>query len=244
MAAKNKKRKLCVYCRSPHNLTRDHSPPKSLFPPPRPKNLTTVLCCRECHQGFNENDEYFRNYLIFASPNKGHGAARQLQESGLRSLQDPNAGELSHPFFGIGNQLWPYKPSMSMAWFSGTEAAADDDRIGAVIERIVVGLFWVENENYLPSDYEAKVTGRYDTAYVDWQVHQLVNRLLNEEEPVNIGNGVFQYWWMWDEQAPSAEAHQSDWLLRFYEGTTFRCRIAKPQGNLYPSPQWASIWPG
>lgn len=243
MAAKQKK-ELCVYCHSPQNLNRDHIPPKSLFPQPRPQNLITVLCCRECHKIFNENDAYFRNYLIFAPQNKGHSAARQLQETGLRSLQDPNVGEPSNPYIHAVDKLFHTMSHGGLAPILGTTVDVDDDRIGDVIARIVVGLFWVENDKYLPGDYEVEVIGSYDPSYINWPVQQSVRRLQNEEDPVDIGNGVFQYWWSRYEQAPSGEAHQSDWLLRFYEGTSFLCRIARPQENVSPSHQWASILSG
>jgi len=227
MAAKQKKER-CVYCRLPHNLNRDHIPPKSLFPPPRPKNLITVRCCHNCHNEFNKNDTYFRNYLIFSPQNKWHPAARQLQETGFRSLQDPNVGEPSNPFMHAVDKLFPTKSHISLAPVLRTTIAADDERIGDVIARIVVGLFWVENDKYLPGDYEVEVIGSYDPSYTNWPVQQSVHRLQNEEDLVDIGDGVFKYWWSRDEQEPREEAHQSDWLLRFYEGTTFLCRIARP----------------
>ena len=235
MAAKEKK-KLCVYCRSPKDLTRDHIPPKSFFPKPRPKNLITVLCCGECHSEFTENDEYLRNYLIFSPQCRGHVAARQLQENGLRSLQDPNAGEFSNPLFTIGNQYWPSSLASSLAPVYGTTVAHDDERIEDVIERIVVGLFWKENDKYLPDDYAIEIVGSYDHRNWDWPVQQSIHRLQSEEEPVNIGEGVFKYWWSWAEQTPPGEPHTSDWMLRFYEGTTFLCRVARPQESLNPSP--------
>ena len=70
-----------------------------------------------------------------------------------------------------------------------------------VIERIVVGLFWKENDKYLPDDYAIEIVGSYDHRNWDWPVQQSVRRLQSEEEPVNIGEGVFQYWWSWAEQA-------------------------------------------
>ena len=236
MAAKQSG-KLCVYCRSPKDLTRDHIPPSSFFPKPRPTDLITVLCCRECHEEFTENDAYLRNYLIFSPQCRGHVAARQLQESGLRSLQDPNAGEFSNPLFNTRNQSWPGNLVSSLPFDHGTTVAPDDERIEDVIERIIVGLFWIENDKYLPPDYTVEVVGSYDSRYMNWPVQQSVRRLQSEEEPVNIGDGVFKYWWSWAEHAPPKEAHRSDWMLQFYEGTTFLCRIARSQESMNPSPQ-------
>ena len=231
--ATREKKKLCVYCRSPEDLTRDHIPPKSFFPKPRPKNLITVPCCRTCHKEFTENDEYLRNYLIFSPQCRGHAAARQLQKNGLRSLQDPNAGGYSSPPFTTGNQNWPSSLGSSFAPIYGTTVARDDERIEDVIERIVVGLFWIEHDKYLPPDYAVDVVGSYD--YRDWMFQQSIHRLQSEEEPVSIGGGVFQYWWSWAEEAPPEEPHRSDWLLRFYEGMTFLCKVARSQESVNPS---------
>jgi hypothetical protein len=41
-------------------LTKDHLPPKNLFPKPRPANLITVPCCYSCNNSAHNDDEYFR----------------------------------------------------------------------------------------------------------------------------------------------------------------------------------------
>jgi hypothetical protein len=41
-------------------LTRDHIPPKNLFPPPLPEDLITVPCCYECNNAAHKDDEYLR----------------------------------------------------------------------------------------------------------------------------------------------------------------------------------------
>ena len=183
MAAKQSG-KLCVYCRSPKDLTRDHIPPSSFFPKPRPTDLITVLCCRECHEEFTENDAYLRNYLIFSPQCRGHVAARQLQESGLRSLQDPNAGEFSNPLFNTGISLGPGIWSVLYHLITARLSLPTTERIEDVIERIIVGLFWIENDKYLPPDYTVEVVGSYDPRYMNWPVQQSVRRLQSEEEPV------------------------------------------------------------
>lgn len=243
MAAK-KKEKRCVYCHSPEDLSRDHIPPRSLFPKPRPTNLLTVPCCRSCHEKLTEKDEYFRNFLIFSPQCRGHDAARQLLKSGLRSLQDPNAGELSSPLLHFRNWRWSGNLLSSLPFDYGASVAPDDERIEAVIERIIVGLFWKETDKYLPFDYSVDVVGSYDSTYMEWQVQQSVRRLQNEEEPADIGEGVFQYWWSWAEPTQPEEAHRSDWMLQFYEGATFLCRVARHQESMNPSPQRLFAQPG
>lgn len=50
----------CYLCNSTKNLTKDHIPPKNLFPFPKPANLITVWCCKECNGKFSLIDESFR----------------------------------------------------------------------------------------------------------------------------------------------------------------------------------------
>src|SRR5437016_4846066 len=55
---------ICYLCRKRPGTTRDHVPPKNLFPRPRPSSLVTVPCCEKCNNRFSKHDEYFR---LFAS---------------------------------------------------------------------------------------------------------------------------------------------------------------------------------
>ena len=41
-------------------LTREHVPPRNLFPEPRPSDLITVPCCGDCNHRAHEDDEYLR----------------------------------------------------------------------------------------------------------------------------------------------------------------------------------------
>lgn len=53
----------CYLCGATEQLTRDHIPPRNLFPPPRPTNLITVDCCEACNNGMNLSDERMRVFL-------------------------------------------------------------------------------------------------------------------------------------------------------------------------------------
>jgi len=54
----------CVYCGSAVQLTREHVFPKNLFLPPKPKNLVTVPACKSCNESYDQDDEYFRAYVV------------------------------------------------------------------------------------------------------------------------------------------------------------------------------------
>lgn len=56
-------RRLCYSCGVeliPANRSKDHVPPKGMFPRPLPRNLITVPCCRDCNQSHSKDEEFFR----------------------------------------------------------------------------------------------------------------------------------------------------------------------------------------
>lgn len=59
------KYRLCSLCGKQPALTRDHIPPKSIFPKPHPIDLITVPACLKCNKSTEEADEKFRVYLNF-----------------------------------------------------------------------------------------------------------------------------------------------------------------------------------
>src|ERR1700730_6383431 len=54
---------MCAYCGIVPATTKDHIPPKGIFPLPRPDDLITVPSCVDCNHGASESDEAFRAYL-------------------------------------------------------------------------------------------------------------------------------------------------------------------------------------
>ena len=54
---------LCIYCQSREADSRDHVPPKGIFPKPRPSDLVSVPACQECNGGFAQLDEEFAFWL-------------------------------------------------------------------------------------------------------------------------------------------------------------------------------------
>ena len=77
----------CYLCGSIENLTRDHIPPKCLFPKPRPNNLYTLPCCYACNNGASKDDEYLRlaTSLSINRSEKGDLAFERVKTSTLKS---------------------------------------------------------------------------------------------------------------------------------------------------------------
>lgn len=73
----------CYLCGAMETLTRDHIPPKCLFPKPLPEKMYTVPCCYACNNGASQEDEYLRvaaSCLINAHPT-GKDAFERVVES-------------------------------------------------------------------------------------------------------------------------------------------------------------------
>jgi len=60
----------CVYCTEAQGTTKDHVPPKSFFPEPRPANLITVPSCKKCNSGAAMDDNYLLATLMFSDAGK------------------------------------------------------------------------------------------------------------------------------------------------------------------------------
>jgi hypothetical protein len=66
--------KYCYLCGEPLkkniNKSRDHTPPDSIFPNEKPKNLITIPCCRRCNGEFSPIDEKMRNFFAILAGDK------------------------------------------------------------------------------------------------------------------------------------------------------------------------------
>lgn len=62
-----KAKKLCYLCGKPGADTREHIPPRGIFPKKPTGILITVPAHRRCNHKFHKDDELFRNSIIMAS---------------------------------------------------------------------------------------------------------------------------------------------------------------------------------
>ncbi|MFD1628111.1 hypothetical protein [Azospirillum griseum] len=78
---------MCVYCGVEAGTTRDHVPPKSIFPPGDRKDLVTVPACEKCNGGASSLDEEFKAMLNLKAGSE-HPASRSLWDgSTLRGIK-------------------------------------------------------------------------------------------------------------------------------------------------------------
>ena len=216
-----KSKKVCVYCGSLKNLTRDHVPPKCLFATP-PQNAITVPSCRRCNVNASRDDEYFRLILANRRDVKDHPEASEARQKSARSLRRPKARGLTKSFLGgvkplyIENELGVIEP------WAGYHV--DLLRIERVASRIVKGLFWNETGKCLPREYEVLARVDSELPQIDQATKEMFYQAL-KEEPRNVGREVFKYWF----KATQEDKFASIWILLFYESISFFCFTDNPK---------------
>lgn len=197
----------CIYCGSLDGLTKDHVPPKRLFPKPRGPQVT-VPACNTCNQSFKKDDEYFAMAVALEAYVE-HPSAFQVWEQSLRPmiLRGQGLKRMLSQNILENNVVTPagvYLPDRKAIRFR-------KDRILRVVTRIVRGLIW--------NHYKVKPTA--DTVI---EIHR--NPTLNEHT-ANLINSMTQLSWLGDDifryrhSLAEEELDSSLWCLQFYGHTEF-----------------------
>lgn len=208
----------CTYCGEAALVTRDHIPPVSLFPKPRPSNLVTVPSCRKCNGGASMDDEYFRlNLSIRHSAKKP--LSKSVADAALRGLGRDQHTRFRKIFFQGVREVDIKTPSGISVERSGTYHV-DLARLDKVVMRIVRGLYFHHYHKPLPTWCEVDVWCVDGFGGADPSVIQTLQSL-QQHPPTEIGGGVFKYWHSLADGADQSDGYSSAWLLLFYESTAF-----------------------
>lgn len=131
----------CIYCGATGTVTRDHAPPKNLFPTPRPSDLITVPACERCNKSFERDDDYFRiAVLVPADPERHPIAARLWAEKVVRGTLRRSPALKST----IIRSLARLAVTSPAGIYLGTAPTVrlDRKRLDRVASRIVTALHW------------------------------------------------------------------------------------------------------
>ncbi|NQU43767.1 hypothetical protein HQ520_10820 [bacterium] len=208
---------VCAYCGKCAKLTRDHIPPDSLFPGPKPSTLITVPCCEKCRESTLKDDEYFKVAMTLREDTVENPDVKLLIKSVLRGLARPEGRSLSHALLGSMHRVNLITRS---GIYTGTRQAysVEFERLYRVIDRISRGLYWrsvrcpvpgthfVESFQFwpgvdvLPEDFRKEI----------WDY-------LRAHKPERVGNTVFSLW----EHTPMEREDIRVFLMCFYERVFF-----------------------
>lgn len=196
----------CVFCGNPAT-TRDHVPPKGVFPDPKPSDLITVPACDSCNSNTKLDDEYFRWLVATGSEDSEH-ALKLIKDRILPKFQRRPA--LLHQIMKGATRVDVHSEG---GIYLGKKPAFyfDRPRIQAVIDKTVRGLYFRELDTVLPKD--AMVANFVlNPLFKDDFRREICSLPLND-----IGNGVFSYRYWADETM----LEESFWFLMFFDKTLF-----------------------
>lgn len=188
----------CAYCGERRELTEDHVPPQSLFGKPRPHNMIKVPSCSSCNGGFSKDDEYFQ----------------LVMKAGIDRKRFPK--EIATSIDTINSLAKPQRLGFAVSLYSNYQRNparlnVDRKRIGAVLYRIIRGLFYHHTGVRLALAVTFDFISIFDSprlaAVYEATVAALTERLST------IGDGVFRYALRQEEPLSVATV----WLMTFYD---------------------------
>ena len=197
---------LCIYCGQEAD-TRDHVPPKLLFPKPRTK-MVTVPACLQCNKSYEKDDVLFAVASCLDAYIE-HPQAMHVWESSLRPhiLKRPRFRSMLASNIMPGRVVTPtgvYLPDRVAVRFS-------KERLTRVVGRIVRGLLWEHYKQITDPGIEIEV---YRNPALDPDLAEIVNLVPNHSW---IGGDIFRYRYGLAENGQDT----SFWAMQFYANTEY-----------------------
>lgn len=205
---------ICIYCGKKAAGTKDHVPPKSFFPSPRPSNLITVPCCKMCNGKYGKDDERVRNMLISLEATEDHPGIK-AQIAGKRNRSFMRIKGKSN-FQHIVNSIKAVDLYSSGGIYLRSEKVfnLDQEVITSFMERMTRALIYHEN---LISYVDCEITWRLaPTEQSLDNMTQAIREFLLNAEPRVIGKNVFSYVGYYHPGRA-----RSLWIMNFYGGIEF-----------------------
>ena len=229
---------LCAYCGARDSITRDHVPPRNLYPKPASGVVVTVPCCLACQRMWEKDDEYLRAAVVTTVNVESVAQSQQSIDALFRSLERPQQR-------GFTLSLVKRAVEVDVQSESGILVGKvpvleiDPGRIGRVLARIVRGLFFHETGARLAPNCEVTVKLR------QFGLADLLAKIGDVTFPPfsHLGNGVFSYSYITLPESPLA----TFWLAAFYDRLPFLA-LTRPSPStaedMSPNPSLQRTPPG
>jgi hypothetical protein len=205
----------CIYCGSRDDLTRDHIPPRAVFPvdPKYRVNLITVPSCRRCNKKYSDDDEYFAFFIAGNRRTAMSPASATLHARIGRGIKHTRRGKLGQR---IRKSLRLVDARTPAGIVVGRQPVMHIDRpiMRRVGQRIVRGLYFHHLQDRVPDHLNVDFVVLADIALRT--VHEKVQiettqRLFCAEPLHNIGPDVFTY------RFRQGENGRSIWVMTLYD---------------------------
>lgn len=201
-------------------LTRDHIPPKGLFPPLRRENLITVPSCLNCNNSSSSNDNYLIEMFSMC-----HGICEQpefspLWEKQLRGFKRPQSQQRVK-FLQEKIRLFDVQSPDGLTVEKLPAFPLDRKKIETSIKKIVIGLFFHHKGIKLPDEYDVLCfpKGFMEDPNIWFKDPTLIEirKHLNKEKCHNLGKGVLRYKYFATEE----DKNTTIWVLMFFKQIEF-----------------------
>jgi hypothetical protein len=213
------KSEICVICGKTKACSRDHIPPKCIFPKPRPIDLITVPACSACNMKQSGLDEQFK---VFVGITVGYNL------DGDKSYRQPVLRTLGHnrklrsEIISSMRHIIVQDPSRTIrqpAYAIPIKKEAHD----TVIERIVRGLYFHHTGVFLGDRYHPNV---------DWHfsINDELFEIANDWNTGTVGDPAFVYKYVIAADDPSATA----WILQFFQKTWSSVIFSPEESDIEP----------
>lgn len=134
--------------------TRDHIPPKGLFPRPRPSNLHTLPCCEGCNNRASGDDEYFR-LAVSSLTNRNVAGSKSWQRTVESTLRKRRIGKLIDE---MRESVKPTRISTPFGLLDVVQIGARADIITRVLVRITKGFLYLTHPEIDRSGLDFHIT--------------------------------------------------------------------------------------
>lgn len=138
----------CVFCSERKADTRDHVPPKGIFPKPRPSNLVTVPACAECNGNWSSLDEIFK---LFVSLQAGmDGISESFLHNSVKRTIDHN--QRLKKFLIEKSKMVEVRTPEGIIIGDLIRIPFPEKELKMMCQRIIMGLFYHHNQYTIPDN--------------------------------------------------------------------------------------------
>lgn len=201
--------KNCYLCGSTENLTKDHIPPKSLFPSPKPTNLITVWCCKKCNEEFSLIDESFR--VFTSSVINRSKSGEWIWDKKVMGSTFKRSPKLKTATI---KSLVPIETEINGIKVKAAGMTYSIQKTKDYLVRLTKGFTRHFNPEIDLSNAKFKINHIIPN-------QQIVDMLYQKFFYVEKGNGVFKMWRMFVKD----NIPESVWVYVFYDGLMFMVKV-------------------
>ena len=215
--------KICAYCRSPDDLTKEHVIPRS-FEAENARNWEPVIvwACKACNNAKSRLDSKVRELFAVDVVGGNHETAQKLMEGKIRRAVERSA-ELGHrnTLTELFKEMVPttLHREDGTAYVSGMGAKLPEDYFTPWFTFVVKGLSMALSNERFVTDASFKVSRYYPDSFATLKE---ALKSMNAPEPVRLGtHTTFTY-----RSVDDWPFGTGMWLFEFYGGVVFDVMVA------------------